>query len=143
MKGKATVTATAPQALRDYLSSTQFRETFLREVVENALRVEGARGRPAEHFVQAADEMIPGTDGKFGLVLVLSGASVRDGRYFGGALKAMQSVAEEAIRRCVPEATGVQMFCQIATDVPVPGERSTLLESEAVWIKGAAALAAT
>ena len=136
MKAKCTLTKTAPDALRVYLSSPRFRDHFMREVLGKELRVENATGRPAEHFMQVPDDMIPGESDELGLIVNLSGASVQDGRFFAGALEAMMRLATEIVRQFVPVGTRIQVFCQVATDQPVPGNSSTLLESKPVWVDG-------
>jgi hypothetical protein len=87
--------------------------------------------------VQKPDEIVHDEDDVFGIEFTLSKVSVLDGRFFKGALKAMEQILTEAIERFCDSTTEVQIFCIIQTDTPVPGTSSTLFEmEEARWVRG-------
>lgn len=127
-----------PQEFLDYLNSEEFAGTLLHNVLKEQLLIDDATSRPAGHYVQQFDPAIS-VDNYWGVELTLSKISVRDGRNFGGALKAMEEVLTNAVKRFIPEGKLVQIFCIIATDAPVYGTNSTLFEmDEEIWVTGAA-----
>lgn len=135
-KFKAAFTETLPKALAFHLGSREFARRLKKEVLGTELRVDTTR-RPSEHFVQKPDEIIEDEEGVFGIELTLSKVSVKDGRFFRGALTAMERVLTEAIESLCDDTVCVQIFCVIQTDVPVPGTSSTLFEAdEAIWVRG-------
>lgn len=138
-KFKAVATRTMPQNLLEYLDSEVFARVLLTQVLGDQLRVPQPTSRPAGHYVQELDRSVE-VDGHWGIELTLSKVSVRDGRYFAGALDVMKTLVSEVVRTYVSKGRMVQVFCVIATDTPVPGTSSTLFEmSGEVWIEGQAA----
>lgn len=136
-KFKAAHSQNLPRRLAIHLASPQFAAQLLTEVLGTELRIDHPTERPAEHFVQVPDETIAIEEKTFGIELTLSKVSVRDGRFFGGALAAMERLLIEAIEQFCPPHVRVQIFCLIQTDTPVPGTHSTLFEmKEARWVCG-------
>lgn len=137
-KIKAVATRTMPKDLLDYLDSEVFARLLLTTVCGEQLRIPNVLARPAGHFVQQFDPSIE-VNGQWGIELTLSKVSVRDGRFFAGALEVMKALLGDAIKTYVPKGRRVQIFCVIATDIPVSGTGSTLFEMEdEVWIDGEA-----
>lgn len=128
-----------PKGFLEYLDSEEFAIELLTRVLGHQLRVENPLNRPAEHYVQELDKSIT-VHGNVGIELTLSKVSVMDGRYFGGALDEMIAILTEAVKKFTPKGQEVQIFCVIATNIPVPGTDTTLFEmSDGVWVKGEAA----
>lgn len=135
-KFKLVATESLPRELLEYLDSTDFAEMLLARVLGRHMNVDRPWEKPAEHFVQQLDPAIE-VDGRWGLELTLSKISVRDGRNFAGALLEMQELLTEVVERFVPKSLRVQIYCVIATDIPVLGTNSTLYEMpEATWVEG-------
>ena len=136
-KFKATATEHLPGNLAEYLSSTNFSRRLLKEVLGAELRVKNPLMRPAEHYMQRPDFSVAAEENYWGVELALTKVSVLDGRHFAGALDAMVRILREAIHEHVPVGTHIQIYCVIATDVPVPGRSTTLFEMEqAIWEEG-------
>lgn len=73
----------------------------------------------------------------WGIELTLSKVSVRRGRNFEGALIEMRNILTELVEGFITIGEMVQIYCVIATDIPVYGTNSTLYEmAEAVWVEG-------
>lgn len=135
-KFKLVATETLPRELLEYLDSNDFAEMLLARVLGRYMGINRPWEKPAEHFVQRLDPAIE-VDGRWGLELTLSKISVRDGRNFAGALREMQDILTEVVERFIPKDMRAQIFCVIATDIPVLGTNSTLYEMhEAVWAEG-------
>jgi hypothetical protein len=136
-KFKAAHSQNLPRSLADHLGSAEFALLLLDEVLATELRIENPAERPAEHIVQVPDATVQVREHVFGIELTLSKVSVRDGRFFKGALLAMERLLIEAVEDHCDPNTAVQIFCVIQTDTPVPGTTSTLFEmEEARWIRG-------
>ena len=135
-KFKLVATETLPSELLEYLDSTDFAEMILARVLGRYMGIDKPWEKPAEHFVQQLDPAVE-VNNKWGLELTLSKISVRDGRNFAGALREMQDILTEVVERFIPKGMRVQIFCVIATDIPVLGTNSTLYEMpDAIWVEG-------
>ncbi len=145
VKLKAVITNNAPIELFQAFSSADFARSFLRCVAEENLGATNTMERPAEYYVQEPDRSIA-TGPNIGVELRLTGVS-RNGRkasQFHGALHALVDIAEDIISDVLTELKGseeVQLFCVLMLDgdietEPGSGVYSSVLETEAIWIRG-------
>lgn len=143
MKIKAACIGT-PEGVATALSSTPFASAALKSVVGEALGVEDVLTRPAEYYVQLADEGPAPQEGMMGVEVRLSGVS-RNGRtakQFHVALKELERIVESVVEKALEYGKKCQIFCVIMIDgevetAPGSGLFSNNLESAAKWVHGA------
>ncbi len=137
MKIKAACVGT-PDAVVRALSGKDFSRVVLLAVLGKVLGVSNVLNRPAEFYVQNADE---GSSDVMGVEVRLTGAS-RDGRtseQFRLALAELVRVTKEAIKDALKPDESCQVFGVIMVDGDVeisPGKYGPNLESKPEWVDG-------
>jgi len=142
MKVKAACIGT-PESVVKALSGKAFSFDVLTSVIGVALGVSDVMNRPAEYYVQNADEGPSSANGVMGVEVRLTGAS-REGRtakQFHSALKALVNVTKAIVSQSLWEGERCQIFCVIMVDgdietAPGSGKYSNNLESTAEWVEG-------
>lgn len=137
----------ATEALVTALNSATTAD-YLKGIACQRLKIREEDYGSATHFLQELDRIIPGTDGKLGLVFAWTMVSVTPRRAhddFLFALQDVQAMARAEIERLVPVGTEIELFCYMALDAPVQctgmDKPSTLVELPAIKVEGQAAIA--
>ncbi len=143
MKGKATITKTAPNSLFGaFGSGSDFARTFVTDVIEQVFGAKLARFRSAEYYLQQPDEMAEIEHDFYGVIFSVSGISRTDERepkVFHEAMKKTVALCVRTIQGVLDDGQWVQLFVNmmLTGDVPVlpPGKGYTpVLESKPVWV---------
>ena len=142
MKIKAAVIG-GPDSIAAALSSRLFAQRVLQEVVGDALGVSAVLQRPAEYYVQNADQGPSPDPEVMGVEVRLTGAS-RNGRtpkQFHRALRTLEGIVESTVLEALcAEGSGLrcQIFCVLMADDdietrPGSGVYSSVIEGDAFF----------
>ena len=142
MKIKAACIGT-PKSVLEALSGGEFASKVLSEVIGEVLGVKDVFTRPAEYYVQYADEGPSASDGVMGVEVRLTGVS-RNGRtpkMFHSALEVLGFNVAYTVRKFLLVRKRCQIFCVIMLDgevetTPGSGQYSSSLEGKAIWVEG-------
>lgn len=140
MKIKAACIGT-PEVVVEALSSLEFAQDVLSQVVGVALGVQNPLLKPSQYYVQAADVGPACIEGMMGVEVRLTGAS-RKGRtaeQFSKALATLHTIVHDTVFRALAPSQRCEVFCVVMVDAqvefpPGSGEYTNTLESMPVWV---------
>ncbi len=144
MKIKAACIGT-PSGVVHALSSTRFAQAVLSQVVGEALGVTDVLNRPAEYYLQRADEGPAPKEGVMGVEVRLTGVSRsnRANKQFHTALKTLMEITKTSVAAALSKCSRCQIFCVVMIDgdietAPGSGLHASNLESAPEWVDGLA-----
>ncbi len=144
MKAKAACIGTPPEMV-DYFSSSKFARGLLVAVVGRKLGVSDVLSRPAEYYVQHADQgsSTNPEKGIMGVEVRLTGVSRgnRKSTQFQDASDTLHKLVEIGVKKTLPKGQRCQVFTVIMCDQDVevtPGQFNATIEHLATWVDGEA-----